>query len=564
MLLKSSPKRKYLSIDERQKLIKDIQDGIYVVKNKQGKILQKKDLTPFINGCETIDILDKLADVSEIGSGSYGKAYRVCTPTEECQQIDAFKYNTYAYSIKEIKFFDYATYNTSIDNPDRYENTEIRMLQFLTSFVTQKATPHINLPIMSWICIPKPHLHQHLTEMDVPKRYIVSELADYGDCLSFLALHFKKWYHRPIIWKVIFFQLLHTFAVIHKYFPNFLHNDFKPDNILVRSTTKIFMNKIGSLIANDQYEFKHYYQYDFNDVSYYIPDVGFQILLWDFDFASIAGHIENDKVMIMIDEGANLTMHKNRYYDIAMFFNLFIHYFGDNIPDEIYDWIQDYVINKDMATSDDERILENIEYTTPEKLLETPLFDEFRKNVNSTKIKEKYNGEIKSKFKFSAPQNLRYNLPNTCEYGEFTYIVPKNLNKDDEPLIYRINCRKTTDKDINIENINYDKIRYWTEHILNLPDVITELTKKEQQRIIETSMMYFKEFCKYYHISGDVLYGIAASSIIYTSYITLLSYMYPFHTYKWWIKQAKLTDYTVNKFIDVYKQYCIFVAKYIE
>lgn len=560
-------RKKYLSIEERLKLIKEIQKGIYLVENKQGRIQQKKDLTPFTDECDTLEILEKLADVSELGGGSYGKAYKVCTPKNVCEQIDAFRRKTLSYSIKEVEFLDYATYNSTINNPDRYENSEIRMLQFLSSFVTQHATPHINLPIMSWVCVPSPKLHPFIGQKELPKRYIVSELADYGDCLGFLALHFKKWYRRPIIWKVIFFQILHTFAVIHKYFPNFIHNDFKPDNILVRSTTNVFINKIGSLIANEDYDFKNYYQYNFNGDKYYVPDVGFQLLIWDFDFASICSKIENDKVLLMIDEGANLNVHKNKYYDIAMCFNLFVHYFGDSFPDEISDWIYDEVINRDIETSNDERILEAIEYTTPTKLLQSSFFDELKRTVSSHKIKENYLGEVNKRFEFSGPPHLRYELPDECEYGEFTFIVPKIISKiDKENLKYRLNCRKSTDDDINLfvtENLK-DKIKYWMEYILSLDDISSRVRSKHIQEILDSSYLYFEEFLKHYHVSSDVLYGIAACSIMYSSYVVLLSYTYPFSVYSWWVKQAKLREYNQNKFIDVYKQFCIFVAKYIE
>ena len=72
--------KKYLHTQDRLKLIKDIQSGMMLVKNKQGKIVQKKDKSPFMDKCNTMNILDKLADVSELAKGTYGKAKFVEEP----------------------------------------------------------------------------------------------------------------------------------------------------------------------------------------------------------------------------------------------------------------------------------------------------------------------------------------------------------------------------------------------------------------------------------------------------------------------------------------------------
>lgn len=551
--------KKYLSIDERLSLIQDIQNGVYLVSNKRGYSVEKRNPNIFKHKCTILDVLDKLTDVTSIGSGSYGKAYGVCSPKKVCKQFDAFVKQTLMYSIKEIKYMDYLTYNTNLDNPDRYENSDIRMLQFLSSFVTQHATPHINMPIMTWVCIPAVHLHEKHQEELLPKRYIVSEMAEYGDLGQFISLHCKKWQESEVIWKVIFFQLLYTLAVIHIYFPNFLHNDLSPSNILVRPTNT-------SLTFTESAENTTYFEYHLKDNTYYIPDLGFQLLLWDFDFSTIAGKIDNDKVLYMISENVNLTMHKNRYYDIAMFFNRIKLYYEHYFPDEITDWLHDKVINNNFVTLG-ERVVEAIEYTTPLKLIEDGFFDNFKLKQPQHQIIEVYTGKVHKKFKFNGQNGLRYSLPQTCKFGDYTYIVNKTLNYQDQKLLqYRFKCKKSTDKDIAVYiPLDYTLIEEWIHNILSLKRVVNTISNIERKNIQNSAMLYLKEYVKYYYISTDTLYGVVGCCIMYSSYVHLLTYISPFNRYEWWIRLPNLKDtYTKATFIDIYKQFCAFIAKYIE
>ena len=83
----------------------------------------------------------------------------------------------------------------------------------------------------------------------------------------FLKKNYKKL--QLIHWQCIFFQIISTLAVIQSKFPSFRHNDLKANNILV---TKINRNvqKYWYKVAGDDYD---------------IPNIGYQIKLWDFDFA---------------------------------------------------------------------------------------------------------------------------------------------------------------------------------------------------------------------------------------------------------------------------------------
>ena len=58
-----------------------------------------------------------------------------------------------------------------------------------------------------------------------------------------------------------------------------------------------------------------------NDIIYVIPNIGFQIKLWDFDFACIEGVVNNSKVNAKWTDKINVSYGKNQYYDIHYFFN---------------------------------------------------------------------------------------------------------------------------------------------------------------------------------------------------------------------------------------------------
>lgn len=544
---------KYLTITERLKLVKDIQDGKYLIKDQYGKIYEETDKTLYSNKCSLIDVLEKLADIKEIGTGSYGKASLICTPKGDCESQEY----TLAYSIKEVVFQNLGTYNTLIHNPDRYENVEIRMLQFLSSFVFSHATPHINIPIMSFICEPSAHLSDRQRNELSTKRYIISELANYGNMYGYVRSNLRKWKNNPVVWKVLFFQILSTLAIIHRYYPNFLHNDFKLDNLLVRSTTK---DGGGG----------DHYQYTVNGVTYYIPDVGFQVLMWDFDFSCIAGIIDNDKVIAMIDEDdANLVCHRNQYYDIHMCFGLMNKYWGDSMPDSITDWLNEYLLTDQIPSAErDERILESIEYTTPAALLDNNFFDEFRIQ-KSGNVLDNFTGKLDTnkKFRFGDKAN-RYTDPKNCEYQSYMFFDPKYFTQDERiALRNRYKCTfasESPDRVTRISSKQYNKMQRWLENILDGYDVSSSITPKESKDILKNAMILFEQFTSKYYITSGYLYAILCVATLYSSFNFILAYISPFNDFRYWYSLDKLNHLKPGSLEDTYKQFCGFIAKHIE
>lgn len=129
---------------------------------------------------------------------------------------------------------------------------------------------------------------------------LISEWANGGDLLDYLRKHYKSFKIRH--WRTIFYQFLSVLAIIQAKYPAFRHNDMKANNLLINL---IDMSKK--------------YKYIINGQIYIVPNIGFQIKLWDFDFACIPKLVNNSKVDAEWTNKINITPHQNRYYDIHYF-----------------------------------------------------------------------------------------------------------------------------------------------------------------------------------------------------------------------------------------------------
>jgi hypothetical protein len=275
----------------------------------------------------------------------------------------------------------------------RPENAELMMIKLLSYFIVTRQTPHIVLPIGTFDADIKTFVNlvdDEIVDKD-NKKYkefikayknnqyygnvsiLISEWANRGDLLEFI----RKWYENfiPLTWKVIFFQIISTLAVIQSKFPSFRHNDLKANNILIHK------------ISKDKVTLK----YIVVSCEYKVPNIGYYIKLWDFDFACIPGIVDNIKVATEWTEKINVTPEQNRYYDLHYFFNTLIKdgffpkFMTDpSIPQDAQEFVNRivppiYQKQKKNVVHERGRILVNTEYTTPEEVLRTdPYFEEFR------------------------------------------------------------------------------------------------------------------------------------------------------------------------------------------
>ena len=313
-----------------------------------------------------------------IKSGSTGHTFKGVHPPPN-------EDNKQSYAVKIVAYPKKENYG-DMYNIKRPENTELLMIRLLSYFVLNKQTPHIVLPITTFNTSIKPFLN--LTKSNIVnnkkfeqfvERYekgeyyqnvsiLVSEWANGGDLLDYIRKNYKsmKLNH----WRTIFYQILSVLSIIHTKYPSFRHNDMKANNILIHS------------IDVDEHNKK--YLYKINNQTYIVPNIGFQIKLWDFDFACIPGIVDNSKVDAEWTNKINVKPEQNRYYDIHYFLNTLTRkgffpefWTADEIPEKVKDFVKRVVPDKyqnGKLVSERGRILVNDEYLTPDEILKNDKF----------------------------------------------------------------------------------------------------------------------------------------------------------------------------------------------
>ena len=294
------------------------------------------------------------------------------------------------YAVKVVAYPKKEKYG-EMNDIRRPENAELMMIRLLSYFVVKKQTPHIVLPIGTFYSSIKPFVRliedsvvdrENKKYAEFVERYnkneyydevsiLISEWANRGDLLDFMRKNYKEF--KLVHWKVFFFQFISVLAVIQSKFPTFRHNDLKANNVLVHK-----INQRGTMFS-----------YVVAKKKYIIPNIGYIVKLWDFDFACIPGIVENAKVSAKWTDDINVKPVQNRYYDMHYFFNTLIKkgFFpelleDEGIPKEVKDFINRIVPHKfqygELVTKRG-RILVDDEYLLPENVLANDVFfEEFR------------------------------------------------------------------------------------------------------------------------------------------------------------------------------------------
>lgn len=347
-------------------------------------VVLKKQLLDFPNVMSDIG-----SNLTYIKSGTTGHTFRGFTILNDNREIH--------YAVKIVAYPKKEKYG-NITDICRPENAEIIMIKLLSYFIINKQTPHIILPLGTFNTDIK--TFTNLIETDIvskdnekykefEERYkkgdyydnvsvLISEWADHGDLLDFIRKQYTNF--SPMHWKVIFFQIISVLSIIQLKYPSFRHNDLKANNILIQK------------ISNNTNKHK----YIISNTTYKIPNIGYIIKLWDFDFSCIPGLVDNEKVSSEWTKCINVTSEQNRYYDIHYFFNTLIkkgffpQFLTDiNIPQDAKNFVNRIVPPKyrnGKYIHKRGRILINKEFAIPNDILKHDIyFDEFRIN-NSNKI----------------------------------------------------------------------------------------------------------------------------------------------------------------------------------
>jgi serine/threonine protein kinase len=386
-------------------------DNIEYRKQFITNLLQGKKLVPMVNfdDCDTeaVENSKNLSDVRdvmhknfidfnriilEIGgkllyikSGTTGHTFKGISQINPNDDKDVINY-----AVKVVAFPKRENYG-DLHDIKRPENAELMMLRVLSYFVVNGQTPHIILPIGTFNTSIKPFIDLAHDKVVDNKKYdqfykkwqqdeyhnevsiLISEWANGGDLLDYIRSNYKKMSVKD--WRILFFQLISVLAIIHKKYPTFRHNDLKANNILIQKIDNRKKNNI--------------YRYQINNNNYFVPNIGIQIKIWDFDFACIPGIVENSKVSAEWTNKINIKPVRNQYYDIHYFFNTFTKkgFFPEFWEDPCINYkvkefvkriIPEHLTSKDTVTERG-RILENIEYTTPTRILiEDDFFDKLR------------------------------------------------------------------------------------------------------------------------------------------------------------------------------------------
>lgn len=284
---------------------------------------------------------------------------------------------TFEYGVKVVAYPRKEEYGDMYD-VRRPENAELKMIKVLSYFVVKELTPHIVLPIGTFDTDIKTFIAPSLQDVvgrkntkykEFLQKYengeyydkvsiLMSEWANRGDLLDFFRKHHDNAAFTPHHWKSIFFQFLSVLATIQEKYPGFKHNDLKGNNILVHKIPMV-SGAITYRIGKNKYK---------------IENIGYQIKLWDFDFACIPGVVDNKKVELRWTKKINATSTPNRYYDIHYFFNTLIKrgfcpeiMTSDQVPQEVKDFINRVLPRKYQNDPRATKLKNFIEEILPEK-----------------------------------------------------------------------------------------------------------------------------------------------------------------------------------------------------
>lgn len=359
-------------------------------KTKNTKYLLDKKIQNFYS------IINQLGGkLQYIKSGTTGHTFKGIISNDDKGTIN--------YAVKVVAYPKRQRYG-NMYKVDRPENAELMMIRLLSYFVVKKQSPHIVLPIATFNTDIKPFVNliessivseENKKYREFVNRYkkgdyyptvsiLVSEWANKGDLLDYLRKNYKTF--TPLHWKVIFFQLISVLAVIQSKYPSFRHNDLKANNVLLHKVVRK----------------KNSYSYKVCGQKYKIPSVGFQIKIWDFDFACVPGIVDNTKVSAEWTSRINVNPVQNRYYDMHYFFNTLIkkgffpQFMTDKtIPQEAKDFIKRIVppkYQKGDYVSEKGRILIDKEYLIPKDIIKNdPYFKEYRVDDNNISKQSKIN-----------------------------------------------------------------------------------------------------------------------------------------------------------------------------
>ena len=292
---------------------------------------------------------------------------------------NSFVYKSQDFSIKVI-FYDKNKDNILSSNDDIIRNNcniELKILNILSEYVISNKLPHIMLPIFHGNCENIINIfksdnykiyNDYLKEYNKNLIYDLALIIITPWCI-YNDLHYYIRQHKFSItdWKIVFFKIFFSLAVILTHYPGFRHNDLSAKNILVKP-----YEKTG---------FSYYY---YNKIYYKIPNNGFQIYIWDFEFSNIYTLTDNKEIYDM-EKSYGIRNNRNHYYDIHYFLNSTYRY--QKLPYSIKFFIERFIPKRYLGITTNfvsqYRLINDINLYSPDDLLKDFIFNEFVIDANS-------------------------------------------------------------------------------------------------------------------------------------------------------------------------------------
>jgi hypothetical protein len=201
------------------------------------------------------------------------------------------------------------TYQSNINELNNPSNNDSLFSYLLSQLVLYKKSKHILLPILNF------DIEFNSIEpliKNIPIYNKIKEKVQFEEVNKLISIRIREHYFKSKLlkeyldehtcdYKPLLFQLIHTLAVIQKEYPGFRHNNLTIDNIL------IYIKK-EELSEN---------YYEFGKDHWIIPNIGFDIKIFNFEKSTIPNYYEINQR----DTDVPYINETNEYFDFHTFIN---------------------------------------------------------------------------------------------------------------------------------------------------------------------------------------------------------------------------------------------------
>jgi hypothetical protein len=345
--------------------------GLSTIKLSLPECINEKTKNKLESKSETNTICKtNIDDYTSIKKQILDGKFRIMYFNEELKQYILKRYSDELPITVKISFYNN---DNSINNIDNIYNNDSLFSYLLSSLVLNKSnnTKHILLPIIN-IDMKLQDIEKYISS-DSSYEIIKNELNN-NRIIDTVCVQIREQFYstqslleyiknNECDYKLLFFQVFHTLALLQKEYNGFKHNNLILNNILIYLKQKS----------------ESYVEYHFKDKTYYVPNTNFDIKITNFEYSIIPKYY-----------GLTNNSIENPYYDIYIFLNNLLE--NLNINDKI-----DNKCNKDTNEFLDRVIPKNIRglknfnnknIIKPEDILNDKYFDEYKNKPKNSSIEE--------------------------------------------------------------------------------------------------------------------------------------------------------------------------------